>query len=57
MKKKIIGRKFAAGVFLAAFIVAASLYYVQQKRTITLGFFTGSPWDVPDAYTYQIIEI
>lgn len=58
MKKKIIGRKFAAGVFLAAFIVAAaaSLYYVQQKRTITLGFFTGSPWDVPDAYTYQIID-
>ena len=58
MKKKIIGKKFAAGVFLAAVLVAAaaSVYYFQQKRTITLGFFTGSPWDVPDAYTYQLID-
>lgn len=36
--------------------VAAALYFFQNKRTITLGFFTGSAWDVPDAYTYQIID-
>lgn len=58
MKKKMIGKRFAAGVFLAAVLATAagSLYYFQHKKTITLGFFTGSPWNVPDAYTYQLIE-
>lgn len=58
MKKKIRGKRFAAGVFLTAVLVAAaaSPYYFRHKRTITLGFFTNSPWDVPDAYTYQLID-
>lgn len=58
MKKKMMGKRFAAGVFLAVVLVTvvASFYYFQQKRTITLGFFTGSAWNVPDAYTYQLIE-
>ena len=57
-KKKIMGKRFSAGVFLTAALVtaAASLYFFQHKRTITLGLFTGSPWDVPDAYTYQLID-
>ena len=43
---------------MTAVLVAASalFYYFQHKRTITLGFFTGSAWDVPDAYTYQLID-
>ena len=55
MKKKIMGKRFAAGVFLTAVLVTAatSLYHFQHRRTITLGFFTGSPWDVPDAYAYS----
>ena len=58
MKKKIMGKRFAACVFLMAALAAAavSLYYFQHKRTISLGFFTGSAWDVPDAYTYQLID-
>lgn len=58
MKKKSMGKRFVAGIFLTAALVtvAASLYYFQHKRTITLGFFTGSAWDVPDAYTYQLID-
>lgn len=58
MKKKSIGKKFAAGIFLTVILATAatSLYYFQHKRTITLGFFTGSPWDVPDAYTYHLID-
>lgn len=58
MKKKIMGKRFIAGVFLAAALTAAaaSLYYFQHRKTITLGFFTGSAWDVPDAYTYQLID-
>ncbi len=58
MKKKVMGKRFAAGVFLFAALAAtaASLHYFHHKRTITLGFFTGSPWDVPDAYTYQLID-
>ncbi len=57
-KKKIMGKRFAAGVFLTAVLVTVtvSLYYFQHKRTISLGFFTGSAWDVPDAYTYQLID-
>ena len=57
-KKKIIGKRFAAGVFLAAVLVTAavSLHYFQHKRTISLGFFTESAWDVPDAYTYRLID-
>ena len=58
MKKKIMGKGFVLGVFMTAVLVAASalFYYFQHKRTITLGFFTGSAWDVPDAYTYQLID-
>ena len=58
MKKKFMGKRFAAGVFITAVLAAAtaSLCYFQHKRTISLGFFTGSAWDVPDAYTYQLID-
>lgn len=28
----------------------------QNKVTITLGVFAGSPWKVPDSYTYEYIE-
>ena len=58
MKKKIRGKSFAAGVFLTAVLVAAAVspYYFRHKRTVTLGFFTNSPWDVPDAYTYRLID-
>ncbi len=58
MKKKIMKKGFCAGVFTAAalMIVVGSLYYFNSQKVITLGFFTGSAWDVPDAYTYQLID-
>ncbi len=58
MKKKIIHKSFGVGVFIAAVLVMTIvlLYYFHSKRVITLGFFTGSAWNVPDAYTYQLID-
>lgn len=56
--KKNVNKKLAVGVFMAAVLMISVvfLYYFNSKRTITLGFFTGSAWNVPDAYTYQLID-
>lgn len=58
MKKKIMNKKLGVGIFIvvALLISAVSLYYSYRKKVITLGFFTGSAWDVPDAYTYKLID-
>ncbi len=58
MKKKNMKNRFGVLICLAAVvtIAAASVYYFHSKKVITLGFFTGSTWNVPDAYTYQIID-
>lgn len=42
------------GTLFAAVIAAVVL--CQKEKTITLGVFIGSPWDVPDAYPYELIE-
>lgn len=58
MKKKLVNRKACAGIIIAAVLVLLGvwLYDHYSERTITLGFFTGSSWNVPDAYTYQLIN-
>lgn len=57
--KKTRNRKYMIGLGFLLIILGVFLvryYQKNHKEVITLGVFTGSPWDVPDAYTYEFLE-
>lgn len=53
--KKIIG--CLCVILFILTIVSVSFYQkTKQSKVISIGVFAGSPWGVPDAYTYEFIE-
>lgn len=45
------------GLLAIGLIITGTMCYQSENRTtIRIGIFTGSPWNVPDVYTYEFIE-
>lgn len=51
-------KKYICIFILVAVIIAAAFlaYRSKQEKVVTLGVFVGSPWGVPDPYTYEFID-
>ena len=43
-------------VILFIFAGGLSCYYQQKSKVITVAFYTGSSWDVPNGKPYQVID-
>lgn len=58
MKRKSSRNRIIIAIIAVAIfaVVLISLVSINRSKVVTLGIFTGSPWDVPDPYTYEFID-
>lgn len=47
---------FPVCIIAICLLVGFACFNAYRNRTITIGVFVGSPWGVPDAYSYEFID-